>query len=259
MLKFAANFSFLFQEADLLQRFSLAGKAGFKGVETSWEIFKHDVDTLNQAKKEAGVELVQFVAERGTTEEEEGIIGVPGREGDFLIVAQRAVKYAKELDCPRIMFSHGLTPQDPAERPKHEKTIVENLKKAGELAGACQLTVLLEPLSRPDVFVDSYKFGMSILKQVNMPNVKLQYDFFHAQKTDGNLTEFLRENLHYIDHIQFGQVPDRHEPDSPGELNFEYLFSLLRELNYTGWVSAEYHPAGKTEEGLGWINKYSSK
>ena len=258
MLKFAANFSFLFQEVDLLQRFSLAGKAGFKGVETNWTILDHDIETLNRIKSEAGVELIHFVAQLGTKEDDEGIIGIPGREGDFMVTAERAFNYAQALNCRKILFPHGFAPKNPADLPKHEETIVHNLKKAGELAADKNITVLLEPLSRPGVFVNSLKFGMSILKQVNLPNVKLQFDFFHAQKTDGNLTEFLRDNFDYVDHIQFGQVPDRHEPDSPGELNFDFLFGLLVELKYTGWVSAEYFPTGKTEEGLGWLHKYNN-
>ena len=259
MLKFAVNFSFLFQEVDFLQRFHLAGQAGFKAVETNWTILDYDVATLLKTMSEAGVELIHFVAERSTVKDEEGIIGIPGREADFLVTADRAFKHAKALNCHKILFSHGFAPANPADLPKHEHTIVENLKKAGELAKQYEITVLLEPLCRPGVFVNSLKFAMSILKQVNMPNVKLQFDFYHAQKTDGNLTEFLRDNFDYVDHIQFGQVPDRHEPDSPGELNFDFLFGLLEELKYAGWVSAEYFPIGKTEEGLGWLQKYSNK
>ena len=258
MLKFAVNFSFLFQEVDLLERFSLAGKAGFKAVETNWAVLDHDAETLNKIMSEAGVELIQFVAQLGTKEEDEGIIGIPGREADFMLTAERAFNHAEALNCHKILFPHGFTPKNPADLPQHEQTIVHNLKQAGELAAHRNITVLLEPLSRPGVFVNSLKFAMSILKQVNLPNVKLQFDFFHVQKTDGNLTEFLRDNLDCVDHVQFGQVPGRHEPDTPGELNFDYLFGLLAELKYAGWVSAEYFPVGKTEDGLGWLQKHIS-
>lgn len=48
-----------------------------------------------------------------------------------------------------------------------------------------------------------------------------------------------------LGHIQIAQVPGRHEPDSPGELNFPYIFELLESLGYTGYVGCEYAPKGE--------------
>jgi len=55
-------------------------------------------------------------------------------------------------------------------------------------------------------------------------------------------------------------VPERHEPDS-GELNYPYLFALLDELGYGGWIGCEYRPrkgmqAGGTSAGLAWLRPY---
>lgn len=46
-------------------------------------------------------------------------------------------------------------------------------------------------------------------------------------------------------HIQIGQVPGRHEPNYPGELDFSHLFSHIKSLGYTGWIGCEYVPTGK--------------
>ncbi len=43
-------------------------------------------------------------------------------------------------------------------------------------------------------------------------------------------------------HIQIAQVPDRHEPDSDGELSYTYLFKLLEELDYQDYIGCEYKP-----------------
>lgn len=51
--------------------------------------------------------------------------------------------------------------------------------------------------------------------------------------------------IHFLGHIQIAQVPGRHEPDSPGELNFPYIFKLLESLSYTGYVGCEYAPKGE--------------
>ena len=56
-------------------------------------------------------------------------------------------------------------------------------------------------------------------------------------------------------HIQFAGVPGRHEPDV-GEINYPFLFDLIDELDYRGWVGCEYRPLGHTEAGLGWAVRY---
>jgi len=53
------------------------------------------------------------------------------------------------------------------------------------------------------------------------------------------------------------QVPDRHEPNTSGEINYRYVFSLLEQLGYNGWIGLEYKPAGSTEAGLKWIDEFS--
>ncbi|KAM9243378.1 putative hydroxypyruvate isomerase isoform 6-T7 [Dugong dugon] len=70
-------------------------------------------------------------------------------------------------------------------------------------------------------------------------------DIFHWQIMDGNLTGNIREFLPIVGHVQVAQVPGRGEPDSPGELNFPYLFQLLEDEGYKGFVGCEYRPQGE--------------
>ena len=64
----------------------------------------------------------------------------------------------------------------------------------------------------------------------------------------------LLRDINGIGHIQIAGVPDRHEPNL-GELNYPYLFELIDELGYDGWVGCEYKPMTTTEAGLGWLPK----
>ncbi|KAM9693388.1 putative hydroxypyruvate isomerase isoform 2-T2 [Dama dama] len=113
----------------------------------------------------------------------------------------------------------------------------------------------------------------------------LLQDLFHWQIMDGNLTGNVREFMPIVgeapflasswsamrfplsfhsshplhlppEHVQVAQVPGRGEPDSPGELNFSYLFQLLEDEGYTGFVGCEYQPRGDTVEGLSWLRSY---
>ena len=67
----------------------------------------------------------------------------------------------------------------------------------------------------------------------------------------------LRQYFKGVGHIQIAGVPERHEPDI-GEINHPYLFALIDELGYDGWVSGEYRPRGNTSAGLGWLKPYLS-
>jgi hydroxypyruvate isomerase len=61
----------------------------------------------------------------------------------------------------------------------------------------------------------------------------------------------------FIGHIQVAQVPDRHEPNTNGEIDYRYIFSLLEQLGYKGWIGLEYKPAGSTKDGLKWVDEFN--
>jgi len=88
--------------------------------------------------------------------------------------------------------------------------------------------------------------------------VKVQMDFYHVQIVEGDLAMTFKKYVDGIGHIQIAGVPNRHEPDD-GEIHYPYLFALLDELGYDGWVGCEYRPRGLTEAGLGWFAKANHK
>ena len=77
-------------------------------------------------------------------------------------------------------------------------------------------------------------------------------DFYHCQMVEGDLASKFRRWQAHIGHVQIAGVPGRHEPDV-GEINYPYLFRLLDELRYDGWVGCEYRPQGQTVAGLNWF------
>jgi len=93
------------------------------------------------------------------------------------------------------------------------------------------------------------------MEEVNHTNIRLQYDIYHMQIMEGNLTKTILDNLSLITHIQLGDNPGRHEPGT-GEINFPNLFRFIDEAGYDGWIGCEYNPAGVTEDGLGWVKPY---
>jgi hydroxypyruvate isomerase len=91
--------------------------------------------------------------------------------------------------------------------------------------------------------------------EVAAPNFKIQYDVFHMQIMEGDIAKTLEAMRPLIGHVQFADVPDRHEPGT-GELNFDFLFAWLDRVGYNGWVGAEYVPSRPTLETLAWARRY---
>ncbi len=107
----------------------------------------------------------------------------------------------------------------------------------------------------PGFYVNNTAQALDLIQEVNEPNLWLQYDIYHMQMMEGNLTKTIRENVSRIAHIQLGDVPGRHEPGT-GEINFPNLFRFIEEAGYQEWIGLEYKPAGVTEDGLRWMQPY---
>ena len=109
----------------------------------------------------------------------------------------------------------------------------------------------------PGFFLNRQDEAQAICSEVGAANLKVQFDCYHCQIVEGDISAKLRRYITGIGHIQIAGVPDRHEPDS-GEINYPYLFQLIDELGYTGWIGCEYRPRGNTSEGLAWIRHLSA-
>uniref|UniRef100_A0A8C5X440 Putative hydroxypyruvate isomerase n=1 Tax=Malurus cyaneus samueli TaxID=2593467 RepID=A0A8C5X440_9PASS len=171
-----------------------------------------------------------------------GLAAVPGRQAAFRQALEAAVHYARAVGCPRIHVMAGRVPlgtDRAAVADEMETTFIENLRYAADLLAQEDMIGLLEPINNritdPRYYLNTPQQAAAILEKVGRPNLKLQL----------KLAQVHRGILAAMGHIQIAQVPGRHEPDSPGELNFPYIFELLESLGYAGYVGCEYAPKGE--------------
>jgi hydroxypyruvate isomerase len=257
MPKLSVNLSMLFTEVDFFERFERAAKAGFKAVEYlfpySWE-----VDRLGEHLDRYDLQQVLFNLPAGNWEAgERGIAALPDRVGEFQDGVGLAIQYAKTLKCPRVNCLAGLTPAGIPES-NVRKTLVENLRFAADALSRENIRLLIEALNTRDVpgfYLTRTSEVSQLIEEVNHSNVQFQYDIYHMQIMEGDLTHTIRENLGIIGHMQLADNPGRHEPGT-GEIHFSNLFRLIDEAGYTGWIGCEYKPSGKTEDSLGWTKPY---
>ena len=150
----------------------------------------------------------------------------------------------------------GLAP-DGAPRAALLDCYRENLAWAASQARACNVTLLIEPINTRDIpgyILNRQDEAHAVVESVNAPNLKVQMDLYHCQIVEGDVSANLRRYLPTgrVGHLQIAGVPLRHEPDQ-GELNYSWIYALLRELDYRGWIGCEYRPAGAASDGLGWL------
>jgi hydroxypyruvate isomerase len=257
MIKFSANLTMLFNEVDFPARFEKAAQAGFKGVEYLFP-YAWKKEDLSDALKKNGLTQVLFNLPAGDWNAgERGIACLPGREGEFRKGVEKALEYAAALGCRQLNCLAGLTPR--GESPEKVKaTLVENLRSAADALDKKGIRLLIEALNSQDIpgfHLLHTADVLNLLAEVGRPNVYVQYDVYHMQIMEGNLTKTLLDHLGRISHIQIADNPGRHEPGT-GEINYPNLFRALEAAGYNGWIGCEYKPAGRTEDGLGWFALY---
>ncbi len=257
MPKFSANLTMLFNEVDFLDRFERAAKVGFKGVEYLLPYGWSKEELVERLNRYGLVQVLHNLPAGDWQAGERGIACIPGREGEFQDGVGRAIEYAKALGCPRINCLVGKTPQGvPSEKVR--KTLVDNLRFAANALEKEGIRFLVEPLNDQDMpgfYLVHTKEAFRLFEEVGHSNLYLQYDIYHMQIMEGNLTKTILSNLAKIEHLQLADVPGRHEPGT-GEINFSNLFRFVDEAGYQGWIGCEYIPLGKTEDGLKWMESY---
>ena len=257
MPKFAANLSFLFQEVGFLERFEAAAGVGFGGVEY---LFPYDFPAGDLAKRlnAVGLEQVLFNLPPGDwAAGERGLAALPGRETAFEESVTQALAYARALECAQVHAMAGIPPVQ-VPREACEAVYVRNLRLAAEQLKAQGIRLLIELINTRDIpgyFLSTVAQARRIMEKVGSDNLYLQMDLYHCQVTEGDLAEKIKANLGWIRHFQIAGTPGRHEPDV-GEINYPYLFDLMDELGYAGWVGCEYRPKGETVAGLDWARRY---
>lgn len=251
MPRFAANLTMMFTEHAFLDRFAAAAKAGFEAVECLAP-YGERAEDVRDALEAAGLTFALFNTPPGDWEAgERGSAALSGASGRFLEDLERALEYAALLKPANIHVMAGIA-QGPGARARYIEALAHAADRAPDQG------FVIEPINHRDM--PGYHLSRSdeargVIAEVARPNLRLQLDLYHTQIMEGDLTRRVEALAPLIAHVQIAGVPERHEPDQ-GESRLEHLLATLGRVGYDGWIGCEYRPAGRTEDGLGWLSPY---
>jgi hydroxypyruvate isomerase len=250
-MQLIANLSFMFTERPLPERFGAAARAGFEGAEVQFP-YDHDPVELRRAAGELPIVLINLPASdpRGSI----GRATDASLRTEFRQGLEDGLRYAEALGVTKVNVLPGPPPagQDAATA---DQVLGDNLRLAAERLAGIGVALVTEPINPwdvPGMWLDSLGKAMGFLDRLGEPRVKLQFDLYHMARTEPDLLAAIQRAGPRIGHVQFADTEGRNEPGT-GAIDFEAAFAALRRTGYDGAVAAEYRPAGRTEDGLGWM------
>jgi hydroxypyruvate isomerase len=234
-LRFSVNVETIFGDLPFEQRLEHVADLGFAAFEFASSQGK-DMNITLALTMALRLDVVAFVGSSASLVD-------PAHRAQFRDEITRAAALAVDLSCANLIVHSGPALPDVPRLQQH-KSIIEGLRTVAPIAADAGITLVMEPLNlldHPGTYLTSSDEGFLIIRAVSSPNVRLLYNVYHQQISEGNLSYRLSKNLDQVGHIRVADVPGRHEPGT-GEINYEHIFLLLREHGYAGYVGLDYTP-----------------
>ena len=222
---------------------------GYSGFEF-WHTDAWDLGEMRELMEELGLHLVNFDAE------EVSLARADQRQA-FVDAVGRAFEVAETLGASHITVLSG---DDTGEcRQRQHESIVEGLRAVAPEAEARGVTIVLEAsnrrVNRPHNYLTGADEAFQIMDEVGSARVKMLYDIYHQQISEGDLLSRIIPNVDKIGHFHAAGVPLRHELDSC-EINYDYVLRSIARTAYDQWVGLEYFPAREPADGLRRLREY---
>ena len=236
----------IYTEYPFLERIQMAADQGFDALEF-WNWDNKDMPAVKKASREAGIPIATFQSNRG------GTLINPAHRKSFIAGIQESLDMAREMGAEKLFVltdelgdDRSVKFQFPelSDEEKYE-SVLGGLKELAPLAEAAGVTLLLEPLNdlvdHSGYWLKNSEVGFELVRKVNSSNIRLLFDIYHQQVTEGNIIERLTGNLDIIGHVHVADVPGRHQPGT-GELNYANILRRLDEAGYDGYIGLEFEP-----------------
>ena len=238
--KFAVNIEMWWRKLPFLERIERAAALGFPAIEF-WPWQRRDIDAVAHLTKELGIAVAQFTAwgfRPGLNE--------PKNHKKFVEDIKAGCAAAKKLDCPMMTVVGGDDVPGLTREQMHQN-IIDGLKRAAPIAEDHGVTLILEPMNIRVDHKGHSLYGSApairICNEVGSSHVKINWDLYHMQITEGDLCGHLNEGFRagQIGYLQLADHPGRNEPGT-GEVHYNRVLKEAHALGYRYFVGLECRP-----------------
>ena len=230
---------------DVVAQIEFAHDQGF----SAWEDNRlagrpvEEQERIAAALQRLGMTMGVFVANFGTAFGKTSF-SVPSDEHrqSFLADLEAAVEVARRVDAKWMTIVLG--DRDPRlELDFQHAQAIEMLKRGAEVFEPHDLVMVMEPLNpwrdHPGMLLAKVPQAYMLCKAVGSPAVKILFDIYHQQITEGNLIPNIDLAWDEIGYFQIGDNPGRNEPGT-GEINYRNVFGHIHSKGWTGVLGMEH-------------------
>jgi hydroxypyruvate isomerase len=227
----------VFTKGSFEQRIEQVKAVGLTAFEF-WGWRGRNLEALARKKDELGLDVAGFSCDTG------GALVAAGSQERFLPALKESLAAAKQLGAKRLIVTVG-NELKTVPRAEQHRNIVTALKAGAPLCEAAGLTLVVEPLNvlvnHKGYYLSTSEESFQIIDEVGSPNVRLLFDIYHQQITEGNLIQNITRNIGKIGHFHVADVPGRHQPGT-GEINYRSVFRSIAGKGYGAFLGLEMWP-----------------
>lgn len=243
MLNYSVCLDAVYNGRNFIEAMESINKLGYKNFEF-WSWWNKDMESIIDAKNRLGMTM------SGMCTKMVSLVDSSKRE-EYLDGLRESIELAKKADCKNLITQVGN--EIDASREEQKESLIEGLKQAGEILKGTGITLLVEPLNtkidHKGYFLSSSEETFEIIKAVSSENVKVLYDIYHQQITEGDILGTVLNNMDLISHFHCAGVPGRHEIHK-SEVNYKYIIGEIEKTGYKGFFGLEYFTTEEAEKGL---------
>lgn len=218
-------------------------KAGIDAVEF-WTWQDKDLDAMVQYKEKNDIQIAAFCTEFVS------LVDKTVRQ-EYIEGLKRTIEAAKKVGCKCIISQTGA--ELPIDRREQYSSLVDGLKACVPYLEESGIVLVVEPLNtRVDhegYYLSRSDEAYAIMKEVNSPYVKMLFDIYHQQITEGDLIRRIQEYIPYIGHFHAAGNPGRHELYH-SEVDYGKVFEAIKATGYDGYMGLEYFPLDEQSKGI---------
>lgn len=243
--KFSANMAMWYggKKAPMLEKIEKAHADGFDAIEF-WAYQSEDIDAIVAKCEELEMKVTNITAWGPS-------ITAGDNHDEFEAGIKEALTVARKLGTKKMTvvahkWAEGVSEEDQI------KNYTAALKRVAPLCEEAGVMIIIEPfnpVNHGKNLLNGSQLAVEICREVDSPMIKINWDFYHMQLSEGALITYLERGFDQVGYLQLGDTPGRNQPGT-GELNYKAILKAAYDLGYRGYVGVECRPKGTEQEAI---------